>query len=144
MFQYDMAERESQSPLKDKAFSTFLDQNPPFELRRNRRFASNLFMKFIVAHPSAGPTLQFPSAVTVRLIGVCPPKAKVTRSNRVGCATSVQNWARQNPPFLRLKRRRACDWQRIAGSPDASATDECEISVSRLPGDRRIVASFSR
>lgn len=23
-------------------------------------------------------------------------------------ATSVQNWARQNPPFLRLGRRRAC------------------------------------
>jgi hypothetical protein len=22
------------------------------------------------------------------------------------CATSVQNWARQNPPVLRLKRRR--------------------------------------
>jgi hypothetical protein len=38
----------------------------------------------------------------------CPPKAKATRSNRVGCATSVQNWARQNQPFLRLKRRPAC------------------------------------
>ena len=25
-------ESVSQSPLKDKAFSTFLDQNPPFEL----------------------------------------------------------------------------------------------------------------
>jgi hypothetical protein len=28
----NMAERVSQSPLKDQAFSTFLDQNPPFEL----------------------------------------------------------------------------------------------------------------
>jgi len=27
----------------------------------------------------------------------------VRRSNRRGGATSVQNWARQNPPFLRLK-----------------------------------------
>jgi hypothetical protein len=29
-------------------------------------------------------------------------------SNPSGRATSVQNWARQIPPFLRLKRRRAC------------------------------------
>jgi hypothetical protein len=28
----------SQSPLKDKAFSTFLDQNPPFELRAKMVF----------------------------------------------------------------------------------------------------------
>jgi hypothetical protein len=27
-------ESVSQSPLKDKVFSTFLDQNPPFELRK--------------------------------------------------------------------------------------------------------------
>ena len=31
----------SQSPLKDKAFSTFLDQNPLFELQREMRFASD-------------------------------------------------------------------------------------------------------
>jgi hypothetical protein len=31
----------SQSPLKDKAFSSFLDQNPPFELRRKMGFASD-------------------------------------------------------------------------------------------------------
>jgi hypothetical protein len=31
-------ESVSQSPLKDKAFSTFLDQNQPFELRRRMRF----------------------------------------------------------------------------------------------------------
>jgi hypothetical protein len=32
----------------------------------------------------------------------CSPKAKVTRSNRVGRAISVQDWALQNLPFLRL------------------------------------------
>jgi len=32
-------ESVSQSPLKDKAFSTFLDQNPPFELPENGDFA---------------------------------------------------------------------------------------------------------
>jgi hypothetical protein len=31
--QYHGGEGVSQSPLKDQAFSTFLDQNPPFELR---------------------------------------------------------------------------------------------------------------
>jgi hypothetical protein len=40
----------SQSPLKHKAFLTFLGQNPPFELRPNWRFASNLFMESIVGH----------------------------------------------------------------------------------------------
>ena len=29
----------SQSPLKDKAFSTFLDRNPPFELTKKGDFA---------------------------------------------------------------------------------------------------------
>jgi hypothetical protein len=32
-------ESVSQSPLKDQAFSTFLDQNPPFELRPKMGFA---------------------------------------------------------------------------------------------------------
>jgi hypothetical protein len=32
-------ESVSQSPLKDKAFSTFLDQNPPFELPEKGDFA---------------------------------------------------------------------------------------------------------
>jgi len=37
-------ESVSQSPLKDKAFSTFLDQNPPFELppKWNSAFDKNL------------------------------------------------------------------------------------------------------
>jgi len=34
----DGGESVSQFPLKDKAFSTFLDQNPLFELRREMRF----------------------------------------------------------------------------------------------------------
>ena len=44
-------------------------------------------MESIVAHPSTGPTLRFRRRWTAGLIGVCPPKAKVTRSNRVGCAS---------------------------------------------------------
>ena len=37
-----------------------------------------------------------------------PPKVEVTRSNRVGRATSVQNWARQNLSFLRFQQRPTC------------------------------------
>jgi hypothetical protein len=36
---YPGGESVSQSPLKDKAFSTFLDQNPPFELLAKMGFA---------------------------------------------------------------------------------------------------------
>jgi hypothetical protein len=55
-------ESVSQSPLKDKAFSTLLEQNPPFELRPNPAFASNLFLESIEAHRLLA-TAQFPSAV---------------------------------------------------------------------------------
>jgi hypothetical protein len=34
-------ESVSQSPLKDQAFSIFLDQNPPFELQPKMGFASD-------------------------------------------------------------------------------------------------------
>jgi hypothetical protein len=64
----------SQSLLKDQVFLTFLGQNPPFELRENWRFASNLFMKSMAAHPSAA--LQFPSAVDSRVGWRLPLKAK--------------------------------------------------------------------
>jgi hypothetical protein len=45
-------------------------------------------MESIVAHPSSGPTIQFRSAWTAGLAGVCPPKVEVTRSNRVERATA--------------------------------------------------------
>jgi len=35
-------------------------------------------------------------------------KREIARSNRAGGATSVQNWALQNPPCLRFQRRPAC------------------------------------
>jgi hypothetical protein len=44
----------SQSPLKDKAFLTFFDQNPPFEPRQKWDFA------FAKARPA-----QWPSSTTV-------------------------------------------------------------------------------
>jgi hypothetical protein len=76
--------------LKDNAFSTFLDQNPPFELppKWNSAFDKTcpsqwpvidntaikrqiavaplgLIAVLIVAHPDSGPALQLPSAVDV-------------------------------------------------------------------------------
>jgi Molybdopterin-binding domain of aldehyde dehydrogenase len=40
-------------------------------------------------------------------LGPTDYESGVRSSNLFGRATSVQNWERQNPPFLRLKRRRA-------------------------------------
>ncbi len=36
---------------------------------------------------STGPPFDFRPVLDSGVVGVCPPKAKVTRSNRVGCAT---------------------------------------------------------
>src|SRR5216684_4567486 len=64
-------------------------------------------MESIVAHPNTGRPFDFRRRWTAGLIGVCPPKAKVTRSNRVGCATSVQNWCvcteNSNPDVMMVK-----------------------------------------
>jgi len=59
-------------------------------------------MKSIVAHPSTGPPFNFRRRRTAGLVGVCPPKAKVTRSNRVGCARFFQRdmCARTKTPAL--------------------------------------------
>ena len=76
----------SQSPLKDRAFLIFLGQNPPFELRRTGlsspifSWNSSWLIRVLAEH------LNFRRRWAARLVGVCPPKAKVTRSNRVGCA----------------------------------------------------------
>ena len=70
----------SQPPLKDKAFSTFLDQNPPFELRPGPKWdftaGKSLFSQWPMIDNNApkrlakancrrasGPALRFPSAV---------------------------------------------------------------------------------
>jgi hypothetical protein len=42
----------------------------------NWRFASNLFMKSIAAHPSTGPTFQFPSALDSRVGWRLPSEGK--------------------------------------------------------------------
>jgi hypothetical protein len=57
----------SQSPMKDKAFLTFLGQNPPVELRRKLAFSPQSFHGIHLAHPSTFPTLQRPSAVQSRI-----------------------------------------------------------------------------
>jgi hypothetical protein len=44
----------------------------------------------IVAHPSTGPSNSVGVNGRVR-VGVRPPKAKATRSNRVGCAKALSH-----------------------------------------------------
>jgi len=78
----------SQSPLKDKAFLIFLGQDPPFELRPKTGVSPPILswnpswlIQVLAQH------FNFRRRRTAGLVGVCPPKAKVTRSNRVGCAS---------------------------------------------------------
>src|SRR5712691_9990378 len=79
----------SQPPLKDKVFSTFLDQNPPFELRS----------EIGVSPPTKACSAVVRDWWRRRLLS--EGKGHTFESRRV-CAISVQNWTRQNPPFLRL------------------------------------------
>jgi hypothetical protein len=44
-------------------------------------------------------------------------------------ATSVHSWERQNPPFLRLRRRRACD--RTRNQTNTPAADRSQVLCSR-------------
>jgi hypothetical protein len=57
-------ESVSQSPLKDQAFSTFLDQNPPFEPRQKWDFAFD-------KSPS-GPMAVIDNSAIKRLAGKLP------------------------------------------------------------------------
>src|SRR5216684_434079 len=85
-------ESVSQLPLKDKAFLTFLGQNPPFELRPKTGVSPPIFswnpswLIQVLAQP-----FNFGRGWTAGLVGVCPPKVEVTRSNRVGRATADEN-----------------------------------------------------
>src|SRR5258708_16728536 len=65
----------SQSPLKDKAFSTFLDQNPPFELPRKLAFRFQSFHEIHRGSSKYRP-FNFRRRWTAGLVGVCSPKAK--------------------------------------------------------------------
>jgi hypothetical protein len=77
-------ESVSQLPLKDKAFSTFLDQNPPLEQRPGPKWDLTAVRSLLSQRPvidnnapkrhegklpsrrcASGPTLRFPSAVDV-------------------------------------------------------------------------------
>ena len=78
----------SQSPLKDKTFSSFLGENPPFELRRNMEFRLQSFHGIHRGSSKYRPnTSIFHRRWTAGSISVCPPKAKATRSNHVGSAS---------------------------------------------------------
>jgi hypothetical protein len=68
-------ESVSQLPLKDKAFLTFLGQNPPFELRRKLAFHLQSFHEIHRGSSSTGPTLQFPSALDSRVGWLLPSEA---------------------------------------------------------------------
>src|SRR6266571_2478318 len=53
-------------------------------------------MESIEAHPNTGQPFNFHRRWTAGLVGDCPPKAKVTRSNRVGApASSITGADRQ-------------------------------------------------
>jgi hypothetical protein len=62
--------------LKDQGFSTFLDQNPPFELRRKLAFRFQSFHEIHRGSSSTGPTLQFPAAVGGRVGWRLPSEGK--------------------------------------------------------------------
>jgi len=81
-------ESVSQSPLKDKALSTFLDQNPPFELRRKPAFRFQSFHEIHRGSSKYWPNPSISVAVDSRVGWRLPSEGKVTRSNRVGRATS--------------------------------------------------------
>jgi hypothetical protein len=70
-------ESVSQSPLKDKAFSTFLDQNPPFELpqKRNSALDKSLF------RPMARHRQHRHQATSERQIAGAPLSSAVSQGN---------------------------------------------------------------
>jgi hypothetical protein len=100
-------ESVSQPPLKDKVFSTFLDQKPPFELRPENGVS-----------PPTKPVMR---CCAIGGVGVCPPKAKAVRSNRVGYAIL--------PPFG-MKLRTLRGWSR--GKPFPRRARLCQTSTTRL------------
>jgi hypothetical protein len=74
--------------LKDKAFLTFLGQNPPFELRRKLAFASKSFHEIHLGSSKyrSNPSISVGGGQQGWLAFVAP-KAKLTRSNRVARAS---------------------------------------------------------
>jgi hypothetical protein len=52
-FDFDGGESVSQPPLKNKAFSTFLDQNPPFEQRPENGVSSAEHVSFAAKNSSS-------------------------------------------------------------------------------------------
>jgi hypothetical protein len=78
-------EGDSQSPLKDRAFSIFLDQNPPLELRPENGISPLTKARpaqWLVTDNSAIKRLakgKLPSHRSAWSVGVYSPKAKVTR-----------------------------------------------------------------
>ena len=71
----------SQLPLKDKAFLTFLSQNPPFELRPKTAFRLPSWPIQVRV-----PTFQFPSAVDCMVGWRLPAEGEGHTFDRVGRA----------------------------------------------------------
>jgi hypothetical protein len=76
-----VAESVSQSLLKDKAFSTFLDQNQPFELRPEMGFRR----RQKPAQPMAHHRQQLHQATSARQIEVAPLGLIAIASAHSGC-----------------------------------------------------------
>ncbi len=74
-----------------------------------RAFATRWLRPSCALHPKDAPKVGQPSGRRD-----CLNRGDDWSSNLHGRATSVQNWARQNRPFLRLKQRPACAGARFS------------------------------
>jgi hypothetical protein len=93
-------ESVSQSPLKDKAFSTFLDQNPPFELLEKGDFA---FDKSL-SRPMVRHRQQRHQAISERQIAVAPLSLIVVQSRKLMVAHPGSGPALQFPSAVDVKK----------------------------------------
>jgi hypothetical protein len=74
--------------------------------------------EWVETHPNTDQPFNFRRRWTAGLVGVCSPKAKVTRSNRIGRATPIELLALCKAPTPRrppsLARGSCCAWRRLA------------------------------
>jgi hypothetical protein len=94
----------SQSPLKDQAFSTFLDQNPPFELPEKGDFA---FDKSL-SRPMVRHRQQCRQATSERQIAVAPLSLIAVRSRSLMVAHPGSGPALQFPSAVDVTLWRGC------------------------------------
>jgi hypothetical protein len=88
-------ESVSQSPLKDQAFSTFLDQNPPFELRPkwNSTFDKNL-CRSMGRHRQHCHQETSESQIAIAPLGLIA--VQVSETGNVAVRTRLTRWRRSD------------------------------------------------